>query len=79
MSGRGVELAVLKKAEKEDSWVFRIIETHGRISNASLFFNGKVVECDLMEWENIGNEKVVENEMVLKLKPFEIKTFKLKK
>ncbi len=79
ISGCGVELTVLKKAEKEESWVFRVIETHGRISNASLFFSGKVVECDLMEWENIGGEEVVENEMTLKLKPFEIKTFKLKK
>ena len=79
ISGKGVELTVLKKAEKEESWVFRIVETHGRISKASLFFSGKVVECDLIEWENYGEEEVVENEMVLELKPFEIKTFKLKK
>ena len=78
ISGQGVELTVLKKAEKEESWVFRIVETHGRISNASLFFSGKVVECNLMEWENSSNETVIENEMKLELKPFEIKTYKLK-
>ncbi len=78
ISGKGVELTVLKKAEKEESWVFRIVETHGRISNASLFFSGKVIECNLMEWENSSNETVIENEMKLELKPFEIKTYKLK-
>lgn len=78
ISGKGVELTVLKKAEKEESWVFRIVETHGRISNASLFFSGKVVECNLMEWENSSDETVIENEMKLELKPFEIKTYKLK-
>jgi alpha-mannosidase len=78
ISGEGVELTVLKKAEKEESWVLRLVETHGRISNASLNVTGKIIECDLIEWENSGIEKDIKDEMQVELKPFEIKTFKLK-
>ena len=42
------------------------------------FFSGKVIECDLMEWENKSDETFIENELKLELKPFEIKTYKLK-
>jgi len=79
LSGQGIELTVLKKAEKEDAWIFRVVETDGRSSNGRLSFEGSIVECDLMEWNNISEKQTIKKEMALNLKPFEIKTFKFKK
>lgn len=79
LSGKGIELSVLKKAEKEDVWILRIVETDGRRSSGLLSFEGSVVECDLMEWNNISKERTIKKEMPLSLKPFEIKTFKFEK
>ena len=71
-----MELTVLKKAEKEDCWIVRIVETHGRNSKGNLNLKGTVAECNLIEWENLGEPKSVENELALDLSPFEIKTYK---
>jgi alpha-mannosidase len=79
LSGKGIELTVLKKAEKEDVWILRIVETDGRRSSGILSFEGSVVECDLMEWNNTSKEITVKKELSLSLKPFEIKTFKFEK
>jgi len=78
LSGRGVELTVLKKAEKEDAWVFRVVETHGRSSRGSLFIEGSITECDLIEWSELSEPQNIRGEMPLYLKPFEVKTFKVK-
>ena len=78
LTGSGLELTVLKKAEKENQWVIRIIETHGRESSGILTLSGSLTECDLMEWNDIGSIKKVENEFPITLKPFELKTFKFK-
>lgn len=78
LSGRGVELTVLKKAEKEDAWVFRVVETHGRSSHGSLFIEGSITECDLIEWSELSEPQNIRGEMPLYLKPFEVKTFKVK-
>ena len=77
IQGNGLELSVLKKAEREKVWVVRIIETHGRASSGSIDFNGKIIECDLMEWEDYGEYEKVESSYVVSLNPFEIKTFKI--
>jgi alpha-mannosidase len=77
--GQGIELTVLKKAEKEDVWIFRVVETDGRSSSGRLSFGGSIVECDLMEWNNVSEKQTIKKEMELNLKPFEIKTFKFKK
>ena len=77
LKGDGLDLTVLKKAEKEECLVVRIVETHGRNSEGSLVFNGKARECNLMEWGNISDSVNVEGEMPLRLSPFEIKTFKI--
>jgi alpha-mannosidase len=79
LSGRGVELTVLKKAEKEDAWVFRVVETHGRSSHGSLFIEGSITECDLIEWSELSEPQNIRGEMPLYFKPFEVKTFKVKK
>ena len=49
LTGDGLELSVLKKAEKEDVCIIRIVETAGRESTGSLELNGTITECDLME------------------------------
>ena len=75
--GEGLELSVFKKAEKEDVWVLRIIETLGKKSSGSVQFNGELVECDLMEWSDLGESHLIEDSFNLTLEPFEIKTFKV--
>ena len=75
--GEGLELSVFKKAEKEDVWILRIIETLGKKSSGSVQFNGELVECDLMEWGNLGKSHFIEDSFNLTLDPFEIKTFKV--
>ena len=78
LKGNGLDLAVLKKAEKEDCLIVRVVETHGRKSAGSLLFQGTITECNLIEWDNISDAKQVDGEMPLLLSPFEIKTFKIK-
>jgi len=76
LNGNGLELTVLKKGEKEDYLIIRIVETFGRQSNGSLKLNGTLTECDLMEWNDMGSQTNVEGSMPLSFSPFEIKTFK---
>lgn len=77
LHGQGLELSVLKKAEKEDAWIIRIIETHGRVSSGSIELSGEIAECDLMEWKELSKREMVSGSFKIKLNPFEIKTFKL--
>ena len=77
LTGDGLELSVLKKAEKEDVWIVRIIETAGRESTGSLELNGTITECDLMELKDIGAPESVKCETQVSLSPFEIKTYKI--
>lgn len=75
-----VSLEVIKKAEKEDCLVIRVVETKGQRSNALLCFKvpvKKLVKTNMIEWTNEGNETVVDNSLSIELKPFEIKTYKL--
>ena len=78
LKGNGLDLTVLKKAEKEDCLIVRVVETHGRKSAGSLLFQGTITECNLIEWDNISDAKQIDSEMPLLLLPFEIKTFKIK-
>jgi len=78
LEGDGLELTVLKKSEKEDgSLIIRIVETNGRESSGILKHYGELVECDLMEWNEIGEKMNVNGEAKIKLSPFEIKTYKI--
>jgi alpha-mannosidase len=76
LDGNGLELTVLKKGEKEDYLIIRIVETSGRHSTGSLKLNGTLTECDFMEWNDTGSQTNVEGSMPLSFSPFEIKTFK---
>lgn len=80
LTGEGVVLEVVKKAEKENCLIIRLVERKGCHSRCNLqFSHGKVelIETDMMEWEEI-NIIGQGNSFDLSFKPFEIKTFKLK-
>lgn len=75
-----VNLEVLKKAEKDDSHIIRLVETAGKHSTAVLRLadaKTNVSETNLIEWED-GKQLVVEDhDVALTLKPFEILTLRL--
>lgn len=77
LMGDGLELSVLKKAEKEDQLIIRIVETHGRRSTGSIQLKGLLAECDLMEWHDIDSPINIDGEYEISLSPFEIRTYKL--
>ena len=75
-----ISLETIKKAEKEDCLVIRVVETKGQRSKASLCFNSpikKLVKTNMIEWTNEGEEVIVDNSFSVELKPFEIRTYKL--
>ncbi len=79
LSGDGVSLEVVKKAEKETCRVLRIIETRGCKATARLEVTtpgATIRETDLMEWHD-GSAQTCDKSVTLQLKPFEIRTFKL--
>lgn len=77
VSGRGVALEVLKKAEKTDDLIIRLVEQFGKETTATLTLRDKaatLVEVDLMEWNDIETPKPSE----IAMKPFEIRTFSIR-
>lgn len=81
-----LQLAVIKKAEKSDDVIVRIVETRGTAGKGTLLLNGRysVCETDLLEWHDKPVEKAKETkrkqrEMQLELRPFEILTLRLRK
>ena len=74
-----VSLEVVKKAEKENAHVLRLVETKGLSAKAKLRFRRSVTlaETDLLEWTE---ERMfgTGTEFELEFKPFEIKTLKLR-
>ncbi len=79
IEGRGVSLEAVKKAEKEDCLVIRLVETDGRHSRCRLFpsaGHASLVETNLLEAD--GEERIACRDSVgLTLAPFEIRTYKL--
>lgn len=77
--GDGLILAAVKKAEKEDCLILRVVENRGCHSQGRLVLadpKSRLVETDLIEWEH-GKEILFGPSVPLALAPFEIKTFKL--
>ena len=75
----GIDLAVLKKAEKGQCLVVRVVETRGLPSSGRLICadaNAKIVPTDFIEWRD-DDIALAKGKLNLKLKPFEIKTFKI--
>ena len=78
VEGKGVEFAVLKKAEKEDALIVRVVECLGVNANAKLTCanpKAKIIETDLTERPALG--KAFTGKAAFTLAPYEIKTFKI--
>jgi len=79
VSGKGVSLEVLKKAEKEEHLVIRLVETDGRQSTAVLELadrSAQLIPTNFIEWED-GAAVDCTEPVTITLKPFEILTFKI--
>ena len=76
-----VSIEVIKRAEKDNSMIVRLVETAGQHDdNVCLLVNKKVkkvTETNLMEWEHGKELPIVDGEVTLEFKPFEIKTLRL--
>ena len=79
INSEGVSLEIIKKAEKDDSRIIRLVELKGRISSAQLQFAKdvkKVSYTNMIEWER-GEEVVLCDGIAeLTLKPYEIVTLR---
>jgi alpha-mannosidase len=79
VEGDGLSLEALKKSEKEDCLIARIVETFGQNSCGRIIMSNpkwKISECDMMEWTELNSIDNKEN-IEVTLKPFEIRTFKI--
>lgn len=77
-----VTLGTVKKAEKSDDLIIRLVETDGRNGCIKLQLKEKsdICECDMLEWND--TDKVIVNDantVELLFKPFEIKTLRVKR
>ncbi|MBE6369373.1 MAG: alpha-mannosidase [Lentisphaerae bacterium] len=75
-----LRIEVLKKAEKENALVLRLVEAKGKNSSGKLIFSQKpsrVVETNLMEWTEENIVEVSDLKAAITMKPFEIRTLKI--
>ncbi|MPM80773.1 hypothetical protein SDC9_127823 [bioreactor metagenome] len=82
VSGGSVSLEVVKKAEKSDDLVVRLVEITGSAAKCELrtaLSGVKLVETNLIEWEELGTSEFRDGAAELSFKPFEIRTFKIRK
>ncbi|MDT8389339.1 MAG: glycoside hydrolase family 38 C-terminal domain-containing protein [Lentisphaeria bacterium] len=78
VSGKGASLEVLKKAEKEDCLVIRLVERLGCETTATVDLTdatATLVETNLLEWKNL--QDLGSGRVEVAMKPFEIRTFKI--
>lgn len=75
--GKGIEISAIKKSELKNELIIRAVETLGRNSEGDIQFIGDLIETNLMEQKNIGTKKNVKGSFKIRLKPFEIKTFRI--
>jgi alpha-mannosidase len=80
IEGEGVSLESLKKAEKDDRLILRLVETQGRRSTCRLTLpaGATLSETNLMEWSDDG-EIACDGAVELIFAPFEIRTFRLRR
>ena len=78
VESESISLEAVKKAEKEDCLILRLVEKRGAIGRGKIILQkpGSICECDIMEW-NDGEVKRVDCAFDFAMKPFEIKTCKL--
>jgi alpha-mannosidase len=75
-----IVMDVVKRGEKDDSLIIRLIETGGGYSEGTLHFAqapAAVYETDLMEWNNIRQLDTVDSTLSLAMTPFEIRTLRI--
>jgi alpha-mannosidase len=78
VTGEGVALEVLKKAEKEECLVIRLVERRGCETTAMVKLSdsgARLVETDLLEWNEI--DSLGGPALEIPMQPFEIRTFKI--
>ena len=78
VNSENISLEVIKKAEKSDKKVIRLVEKYGKAGTAKLKFNydvQKITETNLIEWTQESVLTTTNNEISIDFKPFEIKTF----
>lgn len=81
VEGVGISLEVIKKAEKSDALIIRLVETAGSNSKGVIKFNNypvRISETNLIEWEE-NKENLITEDLEIRMKPFEIRTYKLVK
>jgi alpha-mannosidase len=76
--GSGVELTVIKRAERSGDLVLRLVETLGRRAEATLRLPSPapLVPTDLLEWQD-GEAGAPGCSHLLAFTPFQIRTFKI--
>lgn len=73
-----ISIDSIKKTEENDNIIIRLHEAHGNLTDTALhvgFSALHVWECDLLENEQ-KEHKITKSKILLKFKPFEIKTLK---
>jgi alpha-mannosidase len=80
VEGDGLSMETLKRAERDDSLIVRIVETRGRASKGTLQATPNryaICETNLLEWED-GPVEAVRGPIQVTLLPFEIRTYRLR-
>ncbi len=78
LQGDGIELAVLKRAERSDDLIVRVVELRGIQARGALVCadtGATLTPTDLLEWRD--QPTASRGRFELDLKPFEIRTFRL--
>ena len=73
-------MEIVKKAEKSNARIVRLVEYKGRYSNAELHFGRaikKVSHTNLIEWKNGDELPLIDQCAKITLAPYEIVTLKL--
>ena len=74
-----ISIEVIKKAEKNNCHIIRLVEQKGCFSTGIMKFEKypvKIAGTDLMEWES-NDIKELFKDVKIGLKPFEIRTYKV--
>jgi alpha-mannosidase len=80
INSEGVSLEIVKKAEKSNSRIVRLVEYRGKFSDVELIFGSnvkKVSFTNLIEWEEGDEVPMTGSKAQLTLKPYEIVTLKI--
>ena len=82
VTAENVSLEAVKKAEKDDSVILRLVETQGRRGRAVIrpeSSSAVLTETDLMEWRDGAPLELRDGGAEVEFAPFEIRTFRLKR